>query len=92
MEELNRLIEKYDEARLHQLEYEKKAEKYKDRIEKLCKEKNIDNYENNGFIVKKHSQARNVMLKKTVPTDIWDKYATIYKIEFFTIKKKKDGQ
>lgn len=90
MEDIDRLIQKYDEVRATISEYEKKLQKYKERIEKYCKDKNIDNYENDTFTVKKQFQTRSVMTKKSVPEDIWEKYSTVSKIEFFTVKKKKE--
>ena len=88
MEEIDRLIQKYDEAKQALTEYEKKVQKYKERIEKYCKDNKIDNYENGSYWVKKQTQTRNAMIKKSVPEDIWNKYCTISKIEFFTMRKK----
>lgn len=88
-EDLDRLIQKYDEAKQNLLEQENRVQRYKERIEKYCEEKKIQNYDNGSYSIKKQSQTRHIMNKKTVPIDIWNKYSTISKIEFFTIKKKK---
>lgn len=91
MDDIDRLIQKYDEARANVSEYEKKLQKYKERIEKYCRDNNVDNYENASFTLKKQSQTRTAMTKKSVPEDVWEKYCTVSKIEFFTVKRKKDA-
>lgn len=87
MEELDRLITRYDEIRQEISNLEKKLEKYKKKIDDEMRHNGLDNYKNSGFQVLKCTQQRLGMQKKNVPEEIWSRYATAQKVEFLMIKK-----
>ena len=69
---------------------EKKKQKIRQKIEKIMTEQGSGSYENTDFKVVQRVQNRASITQKNVPPDIWDKYATINRVQFISITPKKD--
>jgi len=88
MEDIDRLIEKYEETRVEIALLEKKMEKYRKKLKDEFARRELTEYKNAGFVVRKQVQTRSSMCKKNVPDEIWDQYSTSQQVEILTVRKK----
>lgn len=88
-ENIQIILQKWDEARKQSVELEKKMDKYKKMIGNYLAKKNLQSLETAEFCVKKRIQNRNVLTKKSIPKDVWDQYATLQRVEFLVLCPKK---
>lgn len=83
------MLEKWSDARKHVVLLEKKMEQYKKIMKQYLRQNNLTKYENEFFKVRQNTQDRSFIIKKNVPPEIWDQYATPQKIDFLTLTEKK---
>ena len=82
---MEEIAEKWGRARREVDELEKKIEGYRRQIEEEMVRLKLDEYDCEGYKIKKQIQQRAVMSKKLVPVEIWDKYAIPQRVEFITL-------
>ena len=87
--DIDAMLEKWSDARKQVAILEKKMEQYKKVMKQYFRQNNITKYENEFFKVRLNTQDRSFIIKKNVPSEIWDQYATPQKIEFITLTEKK---
>lgn len=87
--EIDSMLEKWSDARKHVAVLEKKIEQYKKMMKQYLRQNNLSKYENDFFKVRQNTQDRSFIIKKNVPPEIWDRYATPQKIDFLTLTEKK---
>lgn len=87
--DIDAMLEKWSDARKHVSILEKKIEQYKKIMKQYFRQNNITKYENDYFKVRQNTQDRSFILKKNVPPEVWDQYATPQKIDFLTLTEKK---
>lgn len=80
-------VEKYLELKSQISELEKRAKKYKDRIELFMNFKSKDKVSFDNIIVSRTLTTRTGLSKQNVPKDIFDKYCT--KTSYYTYSFKK---
>jgi predicted translin family RNA/ssDNA-binding protein len=88
MEEIDRLVLKYEEVRQEIKNLEKKMDKYRNKINDELKRHGLDKYSNHEFQIQKYVTETNRILKKHVPEDIWKQYATPHTCEYLRITRK----
>jgi hypothetical protein len=81
-------LEKWSDTRKHLSELEKKVDKYRKWVISYLEKNGLTEYENNKHKVKKQSQQRTFMYKKSVPADVWASYATSQKVDCILLKDK----
>lgn len=83
------ILEKWDECRRTIETMEKKIKKYRDTVENYMETRNLTVFENAKFKVKKNVQQRSLLTKKMVPKDVWDMYSLPQRVEFLSLIHKK---
>ena len=68
---------------------EKKCDKYKKLVSKYMVDKQVNSISNDKYKVSKKHISSTRLIKKNVPSDIWNKYATTTKYDSFYINLKK---
>ena len=87
--DIDAMLEKWSDARKHVALLEKKMEQYKKLMKQYLRQNNLTKYENEFFKVRQNTQDRSFIIKKNVPPEIWDQYATPQKIDFLTLTEKR---
>lgn len=86
---MEELIQKYIYCRNKANDYNKQMEELKQKIKILLKEEsNNMKYEKNGYEAIVKTMHKSSILKKNVPSDIWEKYSIITPYEILSVKKK----
>lgn len=75
-------VEKYLELKTQINELEKRAKKYKDRIEDYMNSKSKDKVKFDNLVVSRTLTTRASLSKQNVPKDVFDKYCT--KTSYYT--------
>jgi regulator of replication initiation timing len=75
-DDIDKDIDKYINIKEELALLEKKAKKYKEKIEKYMNENNVLKIDNNKSFVSRTLTIRNNISKQNVPKDIFDKYST----------------
>jgi hypothetical protein len=88
MSDIEKDIEKYIHIKEELSLLEKKAEKYKERIDKYMNDNNILKIDNNKSFVSRRLTSRNTISKQNVPKDIFEKYSTKTSYYVYNFKKK----
>lgn len=89
MDEIDTILLKWSNAKTEMDELEKKILRYRKQIDQLLRKNEMTQYENHDYKVRRQVQQRSLMSKKTVPTEIWEKYSIPQTIECLLITKKK---
>lgn len=88
---LDIVLEKWFKVKEEIATLEKKRDKYKKMLEDKMKSDRISELLGSDYKAKIIKQSRGFLLKKNVPSEIWDKYATNIEYDVMTISKRKKG-
>lgn len=87
--DIDTMLEKWADARNNIAVMEKKIDNYKKLMKQYLHKHNLTKYENEFFTVKQSTQNRSFVMKKHVPSQIWEQYAVPQQIEFLSLTEKK---
>ena len=85
--DIDTILEKWDHAKKQNALYEKECERYKDAVQRYMKKKDINIINGTYYTVSKRSNTRQQLSKQSVPSDIWDRYATRISYDTYNLKK-----
>lgn len=86
--DLNKVIEKWEEAKNNLKIIEEKIDKYKAYINKKMNEKGTDSIDTENYNVSRQRASRTYMSKDRVPTELWNKYSVKTSYDIFRVKKR----
>ena len=84
------LLQKYFEIKTQMNALQKRADRYRQKIEKEMNNTNLDTYERGPYIVKKMVQNKMCLTRRDLPETIWKEYAKLRPVEFYRISSKRD--
>ena len=87
-QDLDVVLEKWEECRRTIDQLEKKIQRYRSTVERFMETKGVEAYENSKFKVKKSVQQRSLLTKKMVPKDVWEMYSLPQRVEFLVLTDK----
>jgi len=73
---IDHLLEKWDRAKAEKSNWEEKADKYKERIERMMNSQDVDRLKTDRYVVVMRSNTRQTVSKANLPKEIWDRYST----------------
>jgi len=88
-QEITDLCGYYLEASMHAKEMKKEADRLKNQIRELLKEKGVRKGKAGPYLVERRLQKRETLRREKVPQSIWDVYKEIKEFEVLTIRKSK---
>ena len=88
IKDIEKDIEKYISIKEELSLLEKRAEKYKERIEKFMNQNNLNKIDNDKSFVTRTLTSRSTLSKQNVPKDIFEKYSTKTSYYVYNFKKK----
>lgn len=89
MDDVDILLNKWNETKEQISELEKKLEKYKRYAEKIMNETRSDELSNEIYVLTRRDMSRNTLSKDDVPSEIWTRYSRNIKYPMFTLRKRK---
>jgi len=89
MDDVDILLNRWNETREQISELEKKLEKYKRYAEKIMNETRSDELSNEVYILTRRDMSRTTLSKDDVPSEIWAKYSRNIKYPMYTLRKRK---
>lgn len=94
MDDIDAVLLKWSHAKADMDEIEKRIQRYRKQIDQFLRKNEMSQYENHDCKVRRQVQQRSVMTKKTVPSEIWEKYSTLQAVDclVITTKKKKNSK
>ena len=87
--DVSQLLSKWADARNTISALEKKVDQYKKIMASHMQKNDIAKYEDDFFIVRQTTQNRSIITKKSVPSEIWEAYATPHTTRFLLLTEKK---
>lgn len=89
-EELEGLMTRWEEARRAIEDWEKRLDKIRDKVKKHVETRHLEGYENDHFTLRRVVQNRSQISKDLCPPEIWERYATPRRVEFWSLVTKKN--
>jgi len=88
--DMDTLLEKYNDTKEQISILEKKLEKYKKYAERIMDNEDKDEISNLKFSLTRRNMSRTTLSKDDIPKDIWNKYARNINYPMYILRKKKD--
>ncbi len=88
--DIDTLLEKYNDTKEQISILEKKLEKYKKYAERVMDDEDKDEISNFNFSLTRRNMSRTTLSKNDIPKDIWNKYARNINYPMYVLRKKKD--
>ena len=88
--DIDTLLEKYNDTKEQISILEKKLEKYKKYAERIMDDEDKDEISNFNFSLTRRNMSRTTLSKNDIPKDIWNKYARNINYPMYILRKKKD--
>ncbi len=92
MEELNELLEKWNQAKDDLAKAEIKCDKYRTYVEKLMDSNSTDSLRGSVFSALRYEVTRESITKKDLPPEIWSRYAKSYTYPVISLKTMVNGK
>jgi len=89
MDDVDILLNKWNETKEQIGDLEKKLEKYKRYAEKIMNETRSDELSNDVYVLTRRDMSRNTLSKDDIPSEIWTKYSRNIKYPMYTLRKRK---
>lgn len=86
--EIDKLLRKWNEAKLKIKELENTCDRYKKLSEKIMKKTGKDIIENSEFFLERRVIGKSTISKSDVPKDLWEKYSKKSSYPAFYLRKK----
>lgn len=87
--DIEELLESWNNAKLEISKYEKLCDKYKTYCDKIMNKLDKDDLSSSKYTLKRKEMTRSTISKKDLPKDIWNKYCNESSFSVFYLKSKK---
>lgn len=76
-EDLDKILKEWFNTKEEHALLTKRIEKYKMQIHKIMNNNNTNSLKTKNFKVLKKNNSKEIIAKKNIPSDLWEKYSTI---------------